>query len=545
MSQVVILGASGIIGQHMRLCVPAGIEPVWVRRNADALHVGADLDSSQGVFALLAKYPAAVIVNLAGQACTDVVEKDSARYRFINAEMPVLLAQWCALQGAGRRLVHVSSQAVFDGRTPPYTPESGMNPSNLYGEQKMQADAGLASFCAKGIATIVRPTFVVGVRPMPTVGRHNPAEIMMAAEEIRIEVNDRWFSIALARDVAAQIWSVVMNGSDMPVIHCGYGRYSRHDLARELVSDEVAVAAVGHGTFAGFAARPVDTSYDQPARETFADMVKADWRSLQRLGPAQRAKELSLFGMGTQRACLEQLHRGFGELHGEVRDDFNRAAPATDTELLEWYRNTKAYCFELSAYHCDAGFNYAGMCSGVAEKLRAIGAKKVLCLGDGIGDLTLSLCRAGFDAIYHDLAGSVTARFADHRFYMYLGSQKRPGMLMSTGWDFPEMIDRDLAIGVYPAVSNSFDAVVSLDFLEHVTDVPHWVTNVHRVLKPGGLFFTQNAFGAGSGPQGSIPMHLERNDCYVSDWDPLLNTIGFVQESSNAYRKQPWPEAVS
>jgi len=41
--KIIVFGASGIIGQHMRLCAPAGVEAVYVRRTADALHVGLDL----------------------------------------------------------------------------------------------------------------------------------------------------------------------------------------------------------------------------------------------------------------------------------------------------------------------------------------------------------------------------------------------------------------------------------------------------------------------------------------------------------------------
>jgi dTDP-4-dehydrorhamnose reductase len=38
--KVLILGASGIVGQHMRLCVPDCVQPVWVRRTADPITSG-------------------------------------------------------------------------------------------------------------------------------------------------------------------------------------------------------------------------------------------------------------------------------------------------------------------------------------------------------------------------------------------------------------------------------------------------------------------------------------------------------------------------
>lgn len=231
-----------------------------------------------------------------------------------------------------------------------------------------------------------------------------------------------------------------------------------------------------------------------------------------------RAREIATFLGKPYDLCLSTLRKGFGYLHGQVAEDWRKANPQTDAEILEWYRTTQSYIFELSSYHLDPGYNYSGMLSGISEALRAKGVRSVLCLGDGIGDLTLKLCEDGFDARYHDLEGSRTAAFAESRL---IGYQLRPA-----GWS---MID--------DATLSHVDAVVSLDFLEHVADVPYYVRTIYDVIRPGGWFMAQNAFGIGSGDNGSIPMHLERNDRFEKDWDPLLKEIGFVQASSNWYQK--------
>lgn len=83
--------------------------------------------------------------------------------------------------------------------------------------------------------------------------------------------------------------------------------------------------------------------------------------------------------------------------------------------------------------------------------------------------------------------------------------------------------------------TEEWDAIVSLDFLEHVTDVSAWVAAIKAALKPGGFFCAQNAFAIGSGEQGSMPMHLARNDKYETEWDPTLFGLGFSQIGSNWY----------
>jgi len=105
----------------------------------------------------------------------------------------------------------------------------------------------------------------------------------------------------------------------------------------------------------------------------------------------------------------------------------------------------------------------------------------------------------------------------------------------------------DMTSGWSPAGLASglvFDAVVSLDFLEHCININEWVVAIKAALKPRGLFFCQNAFGIGSGPSGSIPMHLQCNDRYEKDWDPLLASMGFTQLGSNWYQA-PMAEALT
>jgi SAM-dependent methyltransferase len=239
-----------------------------------------------------------------------------------------------------------------------------------------------------------------------------------------------------------------------------------------------------------------------------------------------RATEIAKFFNRPVSECLGRLARGFGYQHEQVALDWKRANPRTDEEILSWYRTTDSYVWELTAYHIDEGFAYERTCQSIAERLTSERILRVLCLGDGIGDLTLYLWRMGFDALYHDLRGSVTEKFAGFRFAEQTG-RPQPCQL-SNGW-YP----RDIV----PVDSMRFDAVVSLDFLEHVTDVPGWARAIHDSLVPGGVFVAQNAFAIGSGDGGSMPMHLARNDRFEHEWDPLLVETGFYQLSPQWYRK--------
>lgn len=242
---------------------------------------------------------------------------------------------------------------------------------------------------------------------------------------------------------------------------------------------------------------------------------------------SSRAREIAGFLGIPETFAIERLSQGFGYLHQCVTDDFRRFNPVNDQQLLEWYRLTEEYIWELSAYHMDERFNYERMCCGIADRLHAEGADKVLCLGDGIGDLTILLDASDLNAVYHDLSNSLTAKF-----FLYRSDGDIPTDLTDR-WA-PELTE------------GPYDAIVSLDFLEHVTDLPVWTQAIYNNLRPGGLFVAQNAFACGSGEDGAIPMHLERNDKYahasaesngLALWDHLLFGHGFTQLGPQWYRR--------
>ena len=420
------------------------------------------------------------------------------------------ISDWC--NHNGKRLVQISSQAVWSGKYPPYPAvlENVDGPVNAYGKQKRDAELGVL---ARG-GTIVRLSFILGIRPLPHVGRKNPLEAMIAGQSP--QVSDRWFSPLMAMDAARAIWDEVLKPSGKLIIQCGIPeRWSRYEVAK-LVNPEV--VACSHDDFPGIAPRPVDTTY---AGRPDPLPMSAHVRDALEMETHDRAIELALFFGIDYRSALGKMSQGFGPLHNAVSDDWRARNPQTEAEILDFYRQTETYIWELSAYHDDPAWNYSGMCAGIATRLKSEpDCTRVLCLGDGIGDVTLALHRDGFDAVYHDLADSRTAEYAAVRFWRQTG----------------ETIKRNMT-ATFTGVTGEYDAVVSLDYLEHVPNVDDWVRAIHSALRHGGLFCAQNAFACGSGPDGAMPMHLACNDRFEKDWDALLTATGFEQLAPQWYRK--------
>jgi len=235
-----------------------------------------------------------------------------------------------------------------------------------------------------------------------------------------------------------------------------------------------------------------------------------------------RARELAAFTKKNTTTCLGILRSGFHAVHAMVADSFRKKPINDDNDLLEWYKETESYLWELTVYHTDKGWNYSGMCEGIATKIKNEDPnQKVLVLGDGVGTLSIALANKGLNVTYHDLAGSKTSAFANARFSMRFGGLQTA---MTPGWA--------------PDLPQGMDTIISLDFMEHLTEVEVWVRAIYAALKPGGFFLAQNAFAIGSGPNGSIPCHLERNDRFEKDWAPLMEQVGFELNPGNWWRKK-------
>lgn len=235
--KVLILGASGIIGQHMRLCQPADAEAIYARHKADDKHI-----SLVEAIARLDEFDA--LVNLAGESNVDVVEKDPQKYRAVNVGLPALLA--FRFKG---HLVHVSSQIVRD-------------PVNAYGQQKTEAETIVKARTKPW--TIARPTFVLGIRPDPTMGRENPAEQMLRLQEQR-QVYNRFFSVSFADEVAEYLWKLATGEPQRSVIELGWPTKTNRWGIAGFLNPTAKLEGIHHEDIPGIAPRPIRTVYGPEA----------------------------------------------------------------------------------------------------------------------------------------------------------------------------------------------------------------------------------------------------------------------------------------
>jgi dTDP-4-dehydrorhamnose reductase len=223
MTRWLVTGAQGQLGS--RLVRRLSDEDVHALTRAEL-----DITDAAAVAAVVSEVRPDVVLNAAAYTAVDAAEQDEGRALAVNGDGPANLAT--ALAATGGRLVHVSTDYVFDGTaTAPYEPSDPTNPLTAYGRTKLAGETQALRILG-GRTHIVRTAWVYG-GPGP-----NFVDTMRRLESERPSVNvvaDQIGSPTFAGDLADAL--VVLGRSDVPpgVLHFGNdGRASWFDLAREV-----------------------------------------------------------------------------------------------------------------------------------------------------------------------------------------------------------------------------------------------------------------------------------------------------------------------
>jgi dTDP-4-dehydrorhamnose reductase len=122
---------------------------------------------------LRALRPTAVI-NAAGERRPTIWHRDPAATRSLNVDAAAAIAR--AATETGAWLLHISTDYVFDGTAPPYTPDHPPRPVNDYGQGKLTAEHRVLA--AAPSAAVLRVPVLYG--PVETPGESMVTEIAHA-----------------------------------------------------------------------------------------------------------------------------------------------------------------------------------------------------------------------------------------------------------------------------------------------------------------------------------------------------------------------------
>lgn len=269
--RLLVTGASGYLGRAVAAAAAdAGWEVLGATHSAPG-PAQLDVRDASAVRALVQEFGPTAIVHTAYQ-------QDGPDAHAVTVDGSANVA--AAARAAGARLVHVSTDVVFDGRAGrPYTEKDPPSPCTPYGAAK--ADAELAVDAACPGACLVRPSLIVGGDGS---SRHEQLALDVAAgrlelaffvDEIRCPVH--------VGDLAAALLELAGGSSAGPLHVTGTDAVSRLELAR-LVTGRTDLPGERSADLPQ--ARPLDCRLDTTRARA---LLKAPLRGVRELYGASRS----------------------------------------------------------------------------------------------------------------------------------------------------------------------------------------------------------------------------------------------------------------
>lgn len=170
--RVLIIGASGFIGRYVsRRLVASGHAVVSAYNSRPPVDDGAswrqvEITDPAAVDALFSLARPEVVVHLAAMADVGTAERNPQIATDVNATATETIARLCERYAA--RLVFMSTEYVFDGRSGPYRETDTPTPNTQYGRTKFAAERAVADLVSNW--SILRTSIVYG---WPAPGRRN------------------------------------------------------------------------------------------------------------------------------------------------------------------------------------------------------------------------------------------------------------------------------------------------------------------------------------------------------------------------------------
>jgi dTDP-4-dehydrorhamnose reductase len=226
-----LTGARGLLGRSLAARLK--------ERGLPFVATGRELDIRDGEALERFAAPLALewLINCAAYTDVDGAEGDEAAAFAVNACGAQNVARICLRKGA--RLIHFSTDYVFDGSSPaPYAEDESVSPINAYGRSKAEGERLVAESLPE--ALIVRSAWLYGaggrgfvttvLRSLLRLGRPGAAT---DGDEVLRAVSDQRGSPTYADDLARAIISLV----SLPAVpggiyhYAGAGAASRYELA--------------------------------------------------------------------------------------------------------------------------------------------------------------------------------------------------------------------------------------------------------------------------------------------------------------------------
>jgi dTDP-4-dehydrorhamnose reductase len=282
-SVVLVTGSTGLLGGYLLAELARRGTTTIACGGPGRGERGVDLTDAEAVRSLVAKVQPKVVIHAAALTLMSDCARDPERARAVNVSATANLAEACRANDA--RLVHVSTDLVFDGEHAPYDESAAPAPLSVYGRTKLAAEREVAERTARHV--IVRTTLLFGPTLTERRGFFEQQLDVLRKGEARLRLFDDEWRTPLSLRTAAEALGAIAVESDLIGVTFHLGgpeRMTRLEmgerLARHIGVDPAAAFERASRLDVAGEPRPRDVSVDSAAfRSAFPDVVFDDFEA--------------------------------------------------------------------------------------------------------------------------------------------------------------------------------------------------------------------------------------------------------------------------
>ena len=280
--KILVIGSEGMLGSAVveRLKQERLKDKTFELFTAD--EIDCDITEREETLLHVMSIAPGLIINCAAYTDVDGAEANAAQAHRVNADGPEHLAEAC--YNCGARLIHISTEYVFDGKKPaPYVETDEPNPLGEYAKSKLQGEKNIGIFLQDCL--ILRTSWLFGPR-----GKNFVDTVLRLAderEEIKM-VNDQTGAPTYSLDLADAICRLIhteitgvyhLAGPD----YCSWYEFARYIL--DVAGKKLRMTPIDTAHYERPAKRPLNCRLDcskifrdagirlRPWKETVAEYI--------------------------------------------------------------------------------------------------------------------------------------------------------------------------------------------------------------------------------------------------------------------------------
>jgi len=276
--KIVIAGAGGQVGRVLLSSVPDGVRAVGLTR------AELDIGDRSAASAIIRSHRPDLIICAGAHTAVDRAESEPDRAALVNTEGPRNLALAAAEVGA--RLLHISTDFVFDGRaSTAYRPDSETHPLSVYGRTKLAGEQEIQKLLPDN-AVIVRTSWVYSAEGNNFL--RTMLRVMSTKGHVRV-VADQIGTPTAATSLAHALWAIAARPDLKGVYHwTDAGVASWYDFAvaiaeeataLSLLAGDVRVDPIVTDEYPTAARRPAFSVLDSRTLREALALTPRHWRS--------------------------------------------------------------------------------------------------------------------------------------------------------------------------------------------------------------------------------------------------------------------------